>query len=272
MNGKFKITVRILFPSFLLLLLTLGCKKIFEIKEIHDKDKFCRVLTINSSSSTGPTGGPITAQFTYNKNGDPSMVLFSQVGTGRPNLIFRYDKYGRLSDYAGIYGVTSGGYEFWYHYQYQNDRIVSDSLFGFGNFNGTTFFPSTEFAATEQFQYDKYGRISQVVIEFPLVPGISPITTTYNYDNNGNLVPTDPANADYDNRVNIHRTSDVWMFVDRNYSVNNPVKAISYNASGLPLSFNHTSPPFEGFLYNLDISRSTIVYQCTNGKDYDKKD
>jgi hypothetical protein len=126
------------------------------------------------------------------------------------------------------------------------------------------------FVATEQYQYDNYGRIFQVSIEFPQEPGALPSTTTYNYDNNGNLIPSNPANAVYDNKVNIHRTNDIWMFVDRNYSVNNPVKATTYNTKGLPLTFNQTPPPFEGFLYNLDISKSTIVYHCNN--DGYKKD
>jgi hypothetical protein len=272
MTINLKLTARIFFAACILLVLS--CNKILDIKDLihqHDNDKLCKVLTITSTSTPSPYGGPVTAQFSYNKNGDPTSVIFNQVGTGRPNLIFRYDKYGRLTDYAGPY--TNGMYEFWHHYQYLNNRIVSDTLFGFGEIRNDTLFPSNQYALTTQFEYDAFGRIIKTIQHNVFYyRNLDDVIIIYKYDNNGNLshriwyygTPSqrDEVFTDYDNQVNIHRTSNVFMFVDANYSINNPIKATSYNNSGLPLAFNSEQIFYYTFLYQFDIIQSTIVYKC----------
>ena len=42
----------------------------------------------------------------------------------------------------------------------------------------------------------------------------------------------------YDTKIHLRRTNKMWMFIDRNYSVNNPFTAASYNSYGLPLMFD----------------------------------
>jgi hypothetical protein len=59
----------------------------------------------------------------------------------------------------------------------------------------------------------------------------------YVYDANGNLVN----GAVYDNKLNINRTNAVWMFITRDYSVNNPFTASQYNQNSLPLRFTATN-------------------------------
>lgn len=259
MKNNYKLIARIFIPACLLFVLS--CNKILDIKDLlnnHNNDKLCKVSKI-TSSFYGTAPNPLISQFAYNKKGNPISVSFNFVATGHPNLIFRYDRYGHLSDYAGIY--SGAGYEFWFHYQYQGNRIVSDSGYFFGRFSGDTLYPNPSRLVTEQYQYDNLGRISRVARQYPNAapPGVPDTFYFYFYDNNGNLT----GSSAYDNKVNIHRASDVWMFVDRDYSVNNPIPATSYNAKGFPLIFNQASTEYTRFV-SIDISSSTIEYQCSN--------
>jgi hypothetical protein len=41
----------------------------------------------------------------------------------------------------------------------------------------------------------------------------------------------------YDNKINPRRTNKIWMFVDKDYSANNPIPGpTAYNELGLPLN------------------------------------
>jgi hypothetical protein len=70
--------------------------------------------------------------------------------------------------------------------------------------------------------------------------------------------------------LNIHRTNTIWMFIDRDYSINNPVDngSDTYNSVGLPISIstNNTSvPPGFTFIiigYPFGITNASIVYSC----------
>ena len=44
-----------------------------------------------------------------------------------------------------------------------------------------------------------------------------------------------PSNGVYDENLNPHRTNIVWMLIDRNYSVNNPLTAGNYKGALLRL-------------------------------------
>src|SRR5690606_17662385 len=81
------------------------------------------------------------------------------------------------------------------------------------------------------------------VIERDFVPVSEFSTIIYQYDSRGNLVS--PMVATYDNKVSYLRTDPAWMFIHRNYSLNNPKNVTRYNSGGLPLGF--TSEVF-GFL------------------------
>ena len=89
-------------------------------------------------------------------------------------------------------------------------------------------------------------------------PDMEAISTTslYEYDKRGNLVIAD---ATYDKKTSIYRTHAIWMFLNRNYSLNNPVVATSYNANGLPLTFTNGISFFES---SIDIK--SIDYNCTS--------
>jgi len=77
----------------------------------------------------------------------------------------------------------------------------------------------------------------------------------YVYDAKGNL-----SGRVYDNRTNMNQTHAVWMFVNRDYSVNNPFVADTYNSEDLPTIINL---PAEGGARFLQFFRqATISYQC----------
>jgi hypothetical protein len=195
-----------------------------------------------------------TRIFTYNSNNDPVSETGplgpGHGGTGSPDLSFKYDNKHRLIEFAGLYG--GGGYEYLHHYTYDKNRIVIDSNWGFGQY-GVPALPSTV-AVYRYLTYDKLDRIvkdSLAYINFNVPNKVF----TYDYDQNGNLAT---ASKMYDDKLNPHRTNRVWMFIDRDYSVNNPVAATTYNSSGLPLKINLNA----GFLSSYYDGPTDISYDC----------
>ncbi|MBL7696845.1 MAG: hypothetical protein JNK79_01755, partial [Chitinophagaceae bacterium] len=80
----------------------------------------------------------------------------------------------------------------------------------------------------------------------------------YNYDSRGNLIQPDTdgvGNLEYDNKPGMLRTHPVLMFIQRNYSVNNPKGATSYNQAGLPDTWYGT------FLEGRGVE-DQVVYAC----------
>ncbi len=210
----------------------------------------CRIKQI----STVGQYASFTRLFAYNGNNDPVSV-YGPAGpglgsTGAPALTFTYDGKHRLIEYAGPYG--NGYYEFLHRYTWQADKIVVDSEYNFGPVNG----PLPLQAAYRYLRYDKYDRVSQdsiVYIGFNLPPTVN----NYNYDADGNQVGP---SKQYDNKLNPHRLNRVWMFIDRDYSVNNPIAASAYNSAGLPLT-----PALRGYFLGsyYDFTGTTnAVYDC----------
>jgi hypothetical protein len=220
----------------------------------------CRIEMITSWSAVDT---PLIGKFSYNDKGNPVRVEFNLVSTGRPNLIFYYDKKHRLTDYIGPYQIDPNStYEFWYHYQYDQtgERVLVDTQYVFGTMVNGVPQPNALYKYAGNYEYDVQGRISRVtrVLMLPTGPLFPAYVDTYEYDTEGNLIGFGP----YDNRINLHRTNKVWQFVDRNYSVNNPAWAEKYNSLGYPLRFNTSTPLWFSFVNQLDLHNSEIVYQC----------
>ena len=82
----------------------------------------------------------------------------------------------------------------------------------------------------------------------------------FNYDASGNMVGYNV----YDNKINIHRTNKIWMFIDRDYSINNPHSPYvayspgTYNSFGLPVQINYL-PNFLGMTLYPGVE---VKYQC----------
>jgi hypothetical protein len=214
--------------------------------------KDCRVQRIIESVCCGIKD---TLLFHYNSWGDPDTVLRRpHAGTGSPNLIFRYDKKRRLTDILGLY-ESGGRGEFWHRYSYENpgnSNIVLDSIFVFVS-TPTGTFPS--FSALTFFRYDKEDRI--IMDSTVDSRRLDARVNHYAYDKAGNQI-----GRTYDNQTNIQRTNKIFMFFDRDYSINNPFTASSYNASGLPTSFNFPSsdPHYLNFL--TFFKNAEISYSC----------
>jgi hypothetical protein len=193
-----------------------------------------------------------TRIFTYNSNNDPlyETGILGPVhgGTGNPDLSFKYDNKHRLVEFAGLY--ANGYYEYLHHYTYQQNRIVIDTVSSFGLYGGPLPPP-----ALVAYDYIRYDNLSRIIQDSVVNTGShNSQVTNYTYDVNGNLL-TDNT---YDNKLNPRRTNRIWMFIDRNYSVNNPVAASTYNSSGLPLHVNLAG----NFLWSNYNGTTDITYDC----------
>src|SRR5882757_2324396 len=81
--------------------------------------------------------------------------------------------------------------------------------------------------------YDQLNRIIREEVTPSRMPELPPPTViTYQYDASGNLFPNN-----HDNKVSLLLTNKVWRFINRDYSINNPVVADAYNDHGLPTAF-----------------------------------
>jgi hypothetical protein len=200
-----------------------------------------------------PGGNNDILQFTYNSSGDPVTITRSRgASTGYPNYVFKYDQKKRLTDFIGVYDGNVNA-EFWHKYFYDNhDNIVSDSTYIFPHVaNG---YPENAFdRRLTSYTYDGNDRI---IKESTSSEHNSPVEHTYTYDANSNKT-----GSTYDGYININRTNKIWMFLNKDYSVNNPFNADAYNTSGLPSSFNLPQENAFGFLGN-DYTKAQIVYSC----------
>lgn len=214
--------------------------------------KNCRVTQI-SGSYAGPR------QFSYNSNNDPVSGNVATPSTGNPNFAFRYNNQGALVEYSGPYSDNTS-FEFLHHYGYQQHRITTDTLYIFGSYS------NPEKSYSKRIKYLQYDQLNRVATDSEVY--IYPYTGTtvfrYEYNQDGNLV-NDSYNG-YDGKMNPHRTNKVWMFIDRDYSLNNPITATAYNSSGLPLSITLNTKTYDKFMFGYGYYNGTvtIAYDCRN--------
>lgn len=224
----------------------------------HDDDikanaeiKHCSILQITYSLAGGTTD---ILQFTYNSFGDPVRITRNLGGhTGYPNFSFKYNQTKKLTDFIGNYDGNTAA-EFWHKYFYdRRGRIVRDSTYIFPAIsNGLP-----ESAYSRQLTFYTYDNYDRIIKDSTVFSNSDPVIHVYTYDSNGNRV-----GSSYDNGFNVNRTNKIWMFLNRDYSINNPFKADSYNTTGLPASFDlptdGTSFSFLGNVY----PKAQIVYSC----------
>jgi hypothetical protein len=230
-----------------------SCKKHVNHKDIEDL-KLCSIQKVIILR----TGYNDTATFTYNALGNPTKIDVTNVATGNPNYVFKYDMLNRLSQFIGVY--SNGLTENWVKYTYgpggPHARVIVDTTFTFGAYNGGTFPTGYWGKRINRYTYDALGRISRIDTE-TILPSPSASSTVYNYDAAGNLIK--PATV-YDDRVNFHRTNSIWQLIDKDYSRNNPLTAVSYNPL-LPLSFRSPFTYTHNFL-SFPINQSDFIYNC----------
>ena len=189
----------------------------------------------------------------YDEFENPTFITTPVPATGQPFRTFKYDTWHRLREYRGEY--SNGNYEFWHFYGFDlNGRIGVDTSYSLGAMGPDG--PLTYFERSiSQIEYDAQGRIIKVVTDTQINPSHTEIN--YSYDGTGNLVQ---AGVTYDNKTHMNRTNDIWMFLRRDYSMNNPFSASDYNATGFPTAINQpmgTAP----WLMS-DLSNCQIGYSC----------
>lgn len=246
-------TIRVCSMAAILLLFA-GCNKLYDYIKHHPGgiEDDCRIKTITHRYY----GSTRTLTFEYNKLGNPVHISNDDWGTGNPNHRFVYDKKNRLILYNGYYGDTTN-FEYRINYYYdKQDRVTHDSSWFLGYYNPDgSIFSFSQYVTT--YKYDQYGRISRT-IQRDLLYHYPPDTTLYNYDGKGNLIDQF---AEYDNQTSFLRTHPLWMFLNRNYSVNNNFKAAGYNKKGLPLKTSYPHTRYFDFLWFV-IPDADFTWEC----------
>ncbi|MFT3704527.1 MAG: hypothetical protein QM802_19320 [Agriterribacter sp.] len=237
-----------------------SCKKVWdEIKHHPDgAADNCHVTQIADSWYNADYEGYVydTARYVYNNNGDPVRVNRS---ASRDVYIsdqaFVYDNQYRLLAFVDdipSYGhITKVGFA-WHTYTYVNASTIKDSLFVYPSGDYTISYKPTSYDHVEvsTLTLDSWGRI----IKEQKGDGTEIV---YSYDANGNLIKP---GVNYTNKTNIRQTHKTWMFIDRDYSVNQPEgDAIAFNGNKLPTKFNNTYRiNFGGYSY----FQGMVTYSC----------
>ncbi len=256
----------------LMLMLSGSCGKTDSIRlELENGNTELKECVI-TSMGTGMPGSFDRYDFVYNKLKNP--VSATPVGgpnTGTPKWVFLYDAKDRLIQYGGVYRVGSL-FEFWHKLYYdKQDRIIADSAYQVGD---TLHFDQSYFQGLDLISYDHLNRIDQETgtnnlssILPPPAPPPPPGPHPSPYDARGNLLRSFNT---YDNKLNPRLTNKIWRFINRDYSVNNPLGATAYNEHGFPLHFSDTTQATFGEIFNLNAESATGVsfqYDCQDGLD-----
>lgn len=230
-----------------------GCEKAQDYIKINPCAEM-NLCTIKSISYTGMFGEEDSLVFTYNAVGNPVSITRRIAGSGMPNYAFKYDKKGRLTDFYAPYEARTAA-EYWHKYFYDNKgRITIDSFYTLCDIKDDSLV-SHHSGSRYVLQYDVQNRI---ILDSLEPPGIYYSTALhYTYDANGNR-----EGRTYDQKVHFRRTNKIWMFIDRDYSMNNAFTADAYNLYGLPTTFDLSTKGGElNFLRNY-LTSGKIVYTC----------
>jgi len=236
----------------LLIIQIYACEKIIE--NLPGKPKNCRIKRILYHSGYN---GDYYGNFYYNKWGNPDSVIHGYVGLVNTNQYFKYNNKRQLIE--AIYG-WGGGKEQWHKFVYTNGIITSDTVYTFASNEE----PEPLHYVNKlivYFEYDNFGRIIKETRDL-LYPVRDRNIWTYSYDANGNRNNPYEPNFSYDNYTNIHVLHPIWQFLSRDYSLNNPFHAVSYNNFRLPTKLNSEA----GFNFLVGVERSMagseIEYEC----------
>src|ERR1700722_10621648 len=140
-----------------------GCSKLREEIEQHPSDigKYCRIVSFADSINRGDVSH---FNVIYDQAGRPSELVQTDnllLGLYGPDLHFRYDKKGRLSDVLD----TDPGQTFvyiWSRYNYPSSHVIIDSVFDYqGSINDPNHGPN-EPERIEVINLDGGGRAIQV--------------------------------------------------------------------------------------------------------------
>jgi len=211
-----------------------ACSKAVHFQEPPEVVNGCRIESFTTYAQDGqPSSPPVGLSFTYNAAGNPLKILTSTPVANSPyDYHFRYDGFGRLTDYILNYSGNPGAV-IWHRYSYPNVKTIVDTSYDYvGLIDGPS--PTYSFDTyVDVYRLDEKDRI------------ISDNDIHFQYDHNGNLVRS---GVTYDNKVNLYRTNAVWLLINKDFSLNNALNSIpndltsfqitGYNSQKLPLGFN----------------------------------
>jgi len=212
---------------------------------------YCRIESVWEKLVTGEQ---LFRLVLYNEFENPIAITSPVLGTGNTYHEFKYDKWHRLKEHIGH--MDHGQFQNWHFYGYDNSgRIGYDTTYWFGTLGEKpTNYWFREYAT---YEYDNQNRIVKVTGHNDQV---SLGSITYAYDAAGNLIHPPSDGIEYDNKININRTNDIWMFLSRDYSVNNPFIANAYNSAGYPTIIGSARYNWAGT--EISLSQSQFSYSC----------
>ena len=240
-----------------------SCQKTLQYKNNEDEvrgtplpgqENYCRIESIWENP------GAYNQRFLlvlYDEYENPIAITTPEVNTGHPYITFKYDSWHRLREYRGEY--SNGYFEFWHFYGYDlSGRIDVDTAYWFAHLSID---PRNYLdRIISKIEYDNQNRIIRVITDYIL--SNLHFESTYTYDAAGNLIYPG-SEVTYDSKVNLHRTNDIWMFLARDYSVNNPYAADAYNSTGFPTIINTSYSRYFTFAnLNIPLNHSQISYGC----------
>ncbi|WP_153800215.1 hypothetical protein [Foetidibacter luteolus] len=250
-----------------------SCRKTWDYIKDHPKTelKFCNIKKI-----TNPDTDWKELVFTYNAKGNPVKIIPVVPWTYTiPMYFFRYDKFDRLTDVAFVtekdFSFDSNKVQgFWtYHkYTYLNNGNVIDSAFLFGHLDihGNPKPEVEEPIVITTIQFDSQKRIrktNSVRVTFhhdsTYSPPSAPTVVDYPYNQQGNLIQSEDGTPRIaNNKQNILRTNNIWMFLNRDYSVNGQSTDMNFNCFDLPAKSSMRLPILD--LY--ETVSGDIEYMC----------
>jgi hypothetical protein len=276
--------------AFLMLSITISCRKVYDF--IHDHPdahvSVCHITRIILGELDPARPWDVLQMgVTYNAKGNP--LSLAELNPGKtiqtPELYFRYDKYGRLSDYmytvAGGPGYDSATFPFthpfiWHKYAYPRPEVVADTMLTYdtGPLNGPS--PIAKPGTTVYlYQFNAAGKMIATATTTYLPDQPPPVFQDIAYDARGNRDLSIYTDIRYDSSINPYRTNKVWQLVFQDYSRNCPVYTTSpgtpANPFGLPtrLPFISGSAPvtnFNLYPFNTFIAYYYIEYACSAPK------
>ena len=247
---KKSFTYRLLMVIAITSILLTGCKKAVDFIVHHENTdlRMCNIQKLVLYDGKEST----EAVFKYNECGDPLSITRPVIATGSPKYEFKYDRNHRLTDFIGSYSDNAGA-EFWHKYVYDShNHITLDSTFIF-----VSTYPipwDYYFLYVHHLFYDNKDRIikdSSVPIKDAADVGVT--VDYYSYNASGNLTT-----AGHDNNINLHRTNKIWMFIDRDYSINNSFPNATFNSHQLPRIIQ-SNGSFLGLYFS---TKMDVLYQC----------
>jgi hypothetical protein len=258
-----------------------SCVKYLPYDRLQREVEGCPIFVLDARDTTlsGVQAEFARYRIDYNKADNPVDVIFTTGSYTVPlDKYFRYDRYGRLSDFVTTFHGASGSLV-WHRYGYPDRHTITDTSFDYVGDVDSAEPPHASFDT--YFAIDKLDDLGRIIkstlfvgLDSSFVTTDPPEISTFAYDAKGDMIRP---GVTYDDKINPYQTNPVWMFIYSDYSVNNPVNVplgvgglggpvaiTKYNAVGLPLVM-------DGGLYNFYLfgvyagDQLQITYGCESG-------